>query len=296
MEIHSFINKRQRGAALVIALAISALVSLLLVMAVISIQRQGDEARLIRAAILAQNKVESVESELIYFLVTTKTWMDGIVDHEQISQSQRLNFHGEVFDWSGAKVSITDAQGYISLYPFDKNAFMQLLTAFNVDEHRREVIIDSILDWQDPDDFTHLFGAEHQDYSIDSYPTNQPFKTKKELCNVKGMDADLCVKLMPFLILYGSDTLLLQKAPTNLLTLLVGEERAELIISQRQPGATTGISLGNSIDPESYNPYPSDKLKIKIEYEIRGVVAKRYFTLTRAKSTVFGVLVSYEDD
>lgn len=293
--MRSFI-KQQHGAALVIALAISALVSLLLVMAVISIQRQGEEARLIRNAVLAQNKVESVESELIYFLMTSKSWMDGIVDSDQDAQVQRLNFYGEVFDWSGAKVSITDSQGYISLYPFDKDAFAQLLAAFNVDEHRRAVIVDSIQDWQDPDDFTHVFGAERQDYSIDNYPTNQPFRTKQELCYVKGMDADLCAKLMPFLILNGSDTLVLQKAPKNLLTLLLGEERTDLIINQRQPGASPGISPASNIDPESYNPYPSDKLKIRIEYEKNGVIAKRCFILTRAKSTVFGVLVSYEDD
>lgn len=295
MEIHSFI-KRQRGAALIVALAISALVSLLLAMAVISIQRQGEEARLIKAAVLAENKVESVESELIYFLMTTKTWMDGIVDQQQSTQAQNLNFNGEDFNWSGAKVSIMDVQGYISLYPFDKDSFAQLLAAFNVDEHRREIIIDSIQDWQDPDDFTHIFGAERQDYSFENYPTNQPFRTKKELCNVKGMDADLCTKLMPFLVLYGSDTLILQKAPKDLLKLIIGEERTELLISQRQSDTSLGPSVGSKIDPESYNPYPSDKLKIKIEYEVRGAIAKREFILTRAKSTVFGVLVSYEDD
>lgn len=294
MEIHS--SKNERGAALVVALTISAIVSLLLAMAIVSIQRQGEEVRLIRAAVLAQNKVESVESELIYFLSTTRAWMDGIVENEQSDQAKKLNFHGQPFDWSGAMVSITDVQGYISLYPFDKDAFGQLLVALDVDDHRREIIIDSIQDWQDPDDFTHIFGAERQDYSVDNYPTNQPFKTKKELCNVQGMDADLCDKILPYLVLHGSDTLILQKAPKNLLTLLLGEERTNLIVSKREADLSSGILLGSNVNPESYNPYPSDKLKITIEYETRGVIAKRHFILTRAKSTVFGVLVSYEDN
>lgn len=117
------------------------------------------------------------------------------------------------------KISLQDSNGLISLTTFRAQAFENLLKYLGIPEERRRIIIDSFLDWRDPDDLTRLNGAERSYYEKEGKPgpRNYELQFKEELSLIRGMDKELYLKLSPYLTMLPNSGFNPNTAPPQIL-------------------------------------------------------------------------------
>lgn len=90
---------------------------------------------------------------------------------------------------------ITDCERRFNINSADLFVLSHALTLMNVDASQHGMIIDSILDWRDPDDDPGLNGAESDDFYLrldpPYYAKNGPIDDLTELLLIKGMTPEL---------------------------------------------------------------------------------------------------------
>lgn len=123
---------------------------------------------------------------------------------KQLQRNQQLSQQpDDLFDgsWregklgaSGYRVRLMDEGGKINLNRADENALRRIFTNLGIEEPRRSILVDSIMDWRDPDDLHRINGAE-SDYYRSLSPSysakNGPFDTVEELLWVRGVTSSL---------------------------------------------------------------------------------------------------------
>jgi len=136
----------------------------------------------------------------------------GIMElfYRNVFKDQSIEFEGrEVWKTDGRlyssnigdgyyTVSITDESGKVDINTVSDVVLKNLLINIGVQEEEVDTIVDSIMDWKDPDDFHRLHGVESDYYMSLPNPykaKNANFNTVEELLLVKGMTPE---------ILYGS--------------------------------------------------------------------------------------------
>jgi general secretion pathway protein K len=96
---------------------------------------------------------------------------------------------------SGAfRVRWVDEAGKININRADEETLRRIFTNLGVEEPNRAILVDSIMDWRDPDDLHRASGAENEYYRslTPSYTAkNGPFDTVEDLLWVRGMTAEL---------------------------------------------------------------------------------------------------------
>ncbi len=91
-------------------------------------------------------------------------------------------------------VRLMDEAGKININRVDEDTLRRIFTNLGVEEPRRSILVDSILDWLDEDDLHRLNGAE-SDYYLSLSPPytakNGPFDTVEDLLWVRGVTPEL---------------------------------------------------------------------------------------------------------
>lgn len=98
------------------------------------------------------------------------------------------------FPWGNAWIDVEDENGKLDLNKASREEIKDLLEKLEIPEDRADVIADSILDWRDKDNLSHLNGAEDDYYSglkPPYHPPDGPFRTLTELSLVKGVGYEL---------------------------------------------------------------------------------------------------------
>jgi len=123
---------------------------------------------------------------------------DQSVDFEDPEGKLVVETEGDAFeehrelDFGTVDVRIHDEGAKLNLNFAPRNAIRDLLLRSGVEEKDADELVDSIMDWRDPDDERLLNGAETDHYESEGYVAkNGPFSTIDELLMVKGMDIDV---------------------------------------------------------------------------------------------------------
>jgi general secretion pathway protein K len=128
--------------------------------------------------------------------------------HEVIHQSSGSNLEdakkrGDLYDgqWreqtlgNGAfRVRFIDEGGKININRLEEGTLQRLFANLGVEEPRRRILVDSIMDWRDPDDLHRMNGAESDYYRslVPAYTAkNGLFDTIEDLFWVRGMTPSL---------------------------------------------------------------------------------------------------------
>jgi len=145
-------------------------------------------------------------------------------------------------------VSITDESGKVDINQIkdvNSDILRNLLVSLGVKKEDSDVIVDSILDWKDPDDLVHANGAESEYYESLPHPykaKNADFDTLEELLLVKGMTPEILYGsggkkgLIDFLTINSNTNRInVLAAPKEVLEAIpgIGSEVADQIISLR---------------------------------------------------------------
>ena len=103
-----------------------------------------------------------------------------------------------IFDFDSGQVRVKSESdsARIDLNGADEKVLASMFDSLGVDASTRDGLVDSILDWRDPDDVPRANGAEVDDYggsfvATKRLPFNGPFKNMQEVMLVKHMTPDL---------------------------------------------------------------------------------------------------------
>jgi general secretion pathway protein K len=92
------------------------------------------------------------------------------------------------------RTRLIDEGGKININRADENLLRRIFTNLGVEEPRRTILVDSILDWHDPDDLHRVNGAENDYYQALPAPystKNGPFDMVEDLLWVRGVTTAL---------------------------------------------------------------------------------------------------------
>ncbi len=98
------------------------------------------------------------------------------------------------FSQGECKIRVIGEGGKINLNLVYEATLRKIITQLDLEEEARDKIVDSILDWRDPDDFRRLNGAENDYYQSLPEPydcKNGNFDSVEELLLVKGVTSEL---------------------------------------------------------------------------------------------------------
>jgi general secretion pathway protein K len=163
------------------------------------------------------------------------------------------------FDSGQARVELAADAERIDVNFADEKILASMFDSLGVDVSTTNELVDSIMDWRDPDDVPRLYGAEVNDYGqvfLDRglrLPRNAAFETMEELALVKNMTPEIFfghIETDPSTNTYhktpglrdiatvrsGSVTVNVNKASVDVLAAIpaVGRMLAETIVAERQ--------------------------------------------------------------
>ena len=150
-------------------------------------------------------------------------------------------FYGWRFGGGAARISIQDEAGKIDLNRAPDELIQGLFVAIGVEEAEAQARTAAITDFRDPDDLTHVGGAEDEDYRAAGLaygPKNAPFEAVAELQQVLGMSREVYARAAPALTVHSrSKGVDVTKAPPDVLRALPGVDPAAIqAFSQRPEG------------------------------------------------------------
>ncbi len=188
-------------------------------------------------------KVHSVYNDLMFLLLTgtqSNMTIQSRFTSDEISD-EKIYLDGRTVKTKVRNVSfsVQDTNGLISIRAPERIAFRRLLKQF-MDEKQVRIFWDSLLDWEDKNDFKRLNGAEKQYYESEKelgyHPRNCKIIYKKELTLIRGMDEDVFRKLSPFITIYTHSGFNPNTAPAPVLEARLNIDGliAEKIIERRE--------------------------------------------------------------
>ena len=125
-------------------------------------------------------------------------------------------------------IAIRDATGFVDLNAAKPELLDAALRACGVNETARRDLVDTILDWRDKDDLSHLHGVEDDDYLASGVAWSSrdgAFEAIDELKYLPGMSQARYDCLAPFVTVYSdSGVLNAEYAPPALIAAITGTE------------------------------------------------------------------------
>ena len=268
---------KQKGAALIMVLLISAVLGVLVTLTAYQSRMLVMQGGLLKGNLEAERKISNIQAELIYKLTTSSVWLLGPKASrlEAAELPLDLNFFGAPFLYEDVTIQIQDMSGLLSIIPFDENTFKQLLKTNGISEERINIASDSIQDWMDMDDFRRLNGAERSDYNVEGFPRNGYPPSLNELREVQGVDEQIFSIILLNSTLLGSGGIVDQFAPSSILSALKTGETVNSIESLREKQS--------SLLDEGF--YPSRRLRISLSTSGEQGGYSRSFVLVRGMGT-----------
>ena len=147
----------------------------------------------------AHGGIQRAIAELIYRsdpALHQKRTLPGVEELTEMEQEWRIDGRPYLvpFQQGEAEVRVTSESGRINLNNAPDVVLRRVLKYFVEIGEERDIIIDSILDWRDTDDFHRLNGAENDYYQSLTEPydcKNGPFDAVEELLLVRGITPEL---------------------------------------------------------------------------------------------------------
>jgi len=183
-----------------------ALVIVLWGLAILSALALGFSATTRTETVLARNQLERTQARYL----AEAGVQHGIRLLTDPAARQNLCIDGAPFELvlgeSVVAISIRDEGGRIDLNEASAELLAGLFQTAVDDPIAARPLTDAVLDWRDGDSERRPYGAEHADYAragLDYGPRDGPFIAVEELRLVKGVSADVFVRVAPHLTVHS---------------------------------------------------------------------------------------------
>ncbi len=197
------LRRRERGVALILVLWVLTLLTVLVMEFCFSMRTEMNITRNFKEGsqlrFYAQGGIQRAVAELIYRSDpaihnrrTTTKWEGA----EPMEEEWKVDGtpYPVAFQYGEAQVEVRSESGRINLNGASDALLKKVMKYFVEAGEQRDIIVDSILDWRDPDDLHRLNGAEKDYYQSLPEPydcKNAPFDTVEELLLVRGVTPEL---------------------------------------------------------------------------------------------------------
>jgi general secretion pathway protein K len=169
--------------------------------------KEKTEAYYMSRAGLMQAIVELIRIETTPVLIVDDEATKPKDDEEKIDWRINVAISDIPFGTGVFSVKIENEAGKININRADENLLKMMLNKFELDDGEKDIIVDSILDWRDPDDLSRLHGAEDEYYQSLPEPyraRNDDFESVEELLLVKGITPEIFhAGLKDFVTVFG---------------------------------------------------------------------------------------------
>ena len=211
---------------------------------------------------IAEGGMERAITELFY----RNVYKNQTIEFEglEVWQVDGTSYTGQLGDGTYT-VQITDESGKVDINFASDVVLKNLFLNTGLSDEEADTIVDSIMDWKDPDDLHRLHGAESDYYQSLQNPykaKNARFDSLEELLLVKGMAADILYGnserkgIIDFLTVHARrNRININAAPLEVLMAIPGmtPELAEGVISSRQTVAAAGATNIRETLGENYS-------------------------------------------
>lgn len=157
---------------------------------------------------------------------------------------------------SRAVVDLQDANARLNLNHCTEEELLRLFVALRMDFGQADQLAQTIMDWQDSDDFHRARGAERADYllaGLPVLPTNRAFDRLYDLSHVAGVTSETYDRIRPHLTLLGTGQVNLNTAGRPVILALPGltDPAVTVLLRKRESGRPirTLAELGNELPP-----------------------------------------------
>jgi general secretion pathway protein K len=215
----SSLRRRQDGMALVLVLWLVVL---------LSVMAAGHSRNVHTDTTLASRQVQSAKARAL-----AEAGINHVILEMLAADSDReLPVDGSLFivrvGDDDVTMAIRDARGFVDLNAAYPDLLDAALGACGINETTRRDLVDTILDWRDKDDLSHLHGVEDDDYVASGVAWSSrdgAFEAIDELKYLPGMSQARYDCLAPFVTVYsGSGALNAEYAPPALVAAITGAE------------------------------------------------------------------------
>jgi general secretion pathway protein K len=149
--------------------------------------------------VLAEGGVQRAITELIYkYNPNIQALRRGLMTEETPPEKKEWMADGRVyqlpFQQGICNIRIMGEGGKVNINIVSEAVLRKIIGNMGLDEEVRDIVVDSILDWRDPDDFYRVNGAENDYYQALKEPyncKNGNFDSLEELLLVRGITSDL---------------------------------------------------------------------------------------------------------
>ena len=203
MKMNSLVTKNSRGVALVMVLWVVTILSVVVLefcyamRTEVNITRNYQEELRLYAA--AQGSAQRAIAELILKHDPRMQQLRKTAKEEEIPPENRewvTDGREYRFTFEGAEgvVRVLGEAGKVNLNRVSDAALRKIMYTLGLEGEARDIAVDSILDWRDPDDFIRINGAESGYYQSLKEPydcKNGNFDSVEELLLVRGITPEL---------------------------------------------------------------------------------------------------------
>jgi len=238
---------RDRGIALMMVLWVLVFLSILSMNFLRSTRWVAGSTHNLKEETLAYYQALSGYHEALHYIASDKDLNVDFLDEEGnfwIDSETNPVTGKRVTDDGEIEIRITDENSRININFAQQDRMRKLLERVGVKEDEIVVIMDSVLDWKDPDKEHHLSGAEDDYYESLDEPykaKNGLFDVPEELVLVKGMkpeylfgDGTGATGLLPLITTFGKNTININTVSPEVMQLLgLNEVEIETIMKQR---------------------------------------------------------------
>ncbi|MDX2370000.1 MAG: type II secretion system protein GspK [Colwellia sp.] len=241
--------------------------------------------------IQAQVNVHSAESLLLFQLLTTKkNYTQSQSSESEYSLTDVWNFYATPFIINkNVTAQIQDQSSLIQLQYPDAELLQKLLINFGETANNAEVLVDSLLDWQDIDNIQRQNGAEFTAYGGVGNIRNGAIPSIYDIKYLKSLSPTTFQRLLPNVTIHKFGTFSALNAPVDILNAITNKAAVEQVMALRAENSLTRHNFkeatGIREDEDTYF-YTSNYLKIKLISNVG---------LSKASKTMFIELNPYAE-
>jgi general secretion pathway protein K len=148
---------------------------------------------------LAEGGIQRAIIELVYkYDSKIQAMRKGIKTEETSPEEREWMTDGRVyqlpFQQGICDIRIMGEGGKVNINIVSEAVLRKIISQMGLEGEERDIVVDSILDWRDPDDFYRINGAENDYYQALKEPyycKNSNFDSLEELLLVRGVTSDL---------------------------------------------------------------------------------------------------------
>jgi len=195
--------RNSKGVALVMVLWVVAILSVVVLEFCFAMRTEVNIAKNYKEELqlyaMAEGGVQRAVTELIYTLDPRIHQMRKTLNPDEISPAEREwvtdgRPYLLPFDLGECEIRVMSEAGKININLVSESLLRKIMGNLGLEEEQRDIVVDSIMDWRDPDDLRRLNGAENDYYQSLKEPyycKNGSLDSIEELLLIRGVTSDL---------------------------------------------------------------------------------------------------------